>query len=115
MKFARAIVWTCMALVYCGADAQTYPVRPLRAISVSGPGGAGDAMQRLVLDRLGQALGQNAVLDYRPGATAYWRPTSLRRRLRMATRCSSPTLVRSQSTRHSTKGCHTIRSAISSR
>jgi len=57
-----------MALVYCGADAQTYPVRPLRAISVSGPGGAGDAMQRLVLDRLGQALGQNAVLDYRPGA-----------------------------------------------
>ncbi len=69
MKTSGAIVSICIAALHCGSGlAQTYPARPVRAISVSGPGGAGDAMQRLVLDRLGQALGQNAVIDYRPGA-----------------------------------------------
>jgi tripartite-type tricarboxylate transporter receptor subunit TctC len=69
LRFAAAGLAACIATVCSGAGhAQTYPVRAVRAISVSGPGGAGDAMQRLVLDRLGQALGQNAVIDYRPGA-----------------------------------------------
>jgi tripartite-type tricarboxylate transporter receptor subunit TctC len=40
----------------------------MKAIAVSGAGGAGDIMQRLVIEHLSKALGQPIVIDYRPGA-----------------------------------------------
>lgn len=68
-KTVIACALVCIgALLSLPLGAQGYPTKPLRAITVSGAGGAGDFMQRLVIERLGQALGQNVVIDYRPGA-----------------------------------------------
>jgi len=69
MNSLRGLAAFALALLAAAAHAQdTYPSRPLRAITVSGAGGAGDVMQRLIVEQLSKALGQPVVLDYRPGA-----------------------------------------------
>ncbi|MBV9077101.1 MAG: tripartite tricarboxylate transporter substrate binding protein, partial [Methylobacteriaceae bacterium] len=58
-----------LALAAAGsARAQTYPQRPLRVIVPFPAGGGGDTLARLVLTRVGEILGQNIVIDNRPGA-----------------------------------------------
>jgi tripartite-type tricarboxylate transporter receptor subunit TctC len=53
-----------------GADAQNYPVRPIRFVVTGSPGSSGDALGRLVAEGLSQRLGQQVILDNRPGAGA---------------------------------------------
>ena len=54
-----------------GAYAQdTYPVRPIRLIVPSSPGGGTDAAARIISTTLSALLGQQVVIDYRPGAAA---------------------------------------------
>jgi tripartite-type tricarboxylate transporter receptor subunit TctC len=48
--------------------AAEYPERPVRIIIPYGPGGVGDVTTRLVGDKLGKRLGQQFVVDNRPGA-----------------------------------------------
>lgn len=74
------ITWTkpvsigVLALVAGGAAAQTartadnYPVRPIRVVIGFTPGGQPDIVARLVAPKLGAALGQQIVIDNRPGA-----------------------------------------------
>lgn len=50
------------------AAAQTYPTKPLRMIIPFPPGGATDIGGRYVAQKLGDALGQQAIPDNRPGA-----------------------------------------------
>jgi tripartite-type tricarboxylate transporter receptor subunit TctC len=48
--------------------AQTWPIRPIRAIVPTGPGSAVDAIARLVFDQLSKQLGQTIVVENRAGA-----------------------------------------------
>jgi tripartite-type tricarboxylate transporter receptor subunit TctC len=49
------------------AAAQTYPSRPVRIIVGYPPGGATDAMGRLIAQQLSERLGQQFIVENRPG------------------------------------------------
>lgn len=49
-------------------SAESYPQRPIRLIIPFAPGGAADIIGRMLGAKLGEALGQQFVIDIRPGA-----------------------------------------------
>ena len=49
--------------------AEDYPARPIRMIVPSGAGGVTDVLGRVVAHKLGASLGQQVVIDNRPGAS----------------------------------------------
>lgn len=50
------------------AVAQSYPTRSVRFIVAVPPGGSTDTLSRLVAQKLGESLGQQIIVDNRPGA-----------------------------------------------
>jgi tripartite-type tricarboxylate transporter receptor subunit TctC len=61
-------VATLFALAPSAADAQTYPNRPIRLLHGFSPGGAADALARIVSDGLSKRLGQPVIVEAKPGA-----------------------------------------------
>jgi tripartite-type tricarboxylate transporter receptor subunit TctC len=59
---------TVIGLAPGAAPAQTYPVKSIRIIGPSSPGGGIDASGRILAAALTQSLGQQVVLENRPGA-----------------------------------------------
>jgi tripartite-type tricarboxylate transporter receptor subunit TctC len=62
----------CLALatpLHTTLAAETYPSRPVRLIIPSGAGGVTDILARSIAPKLGDALGQQVVIDNRPGAS----------------------------------------------
>lgn len=57
----------CMALPLHAAE--NWPVKPVKLIVPSAPGGVADLHARLIADKLSSALGQPIVVDNRPGAS----------------------------------------------
>lgn len=48
--------------------AQTFPTKPVRIINPAAPGGNSEVFFRLLQPKMSEALGQQFVMDYRPGA-----------------------------------------------
>jgi tripartite-type tricarboxylate transporter receptor subunit TctC len=65
---ATAIVALAIACLAAPATAQDYPSRPLRVIVPLPPGGAIDTVVRTMAYRLTEGIGQNVIVDNRPGA-----------------------------------------------
>jgi tripartite-type tricarboxylate transporter receptor subunit TctC len=61
----------CALLAPFGAQAQTYPERPIHLIVAFVPGGATDTMARQIQQDLSEALGQPVVVENRPGGSGY--------------------------------------------
>ena len=73
MKRGFELFVTGVLLLSCAgysglAQAQTWPVRPIRVIVPLAPGGTGDTLGRLAGDLISSAVGQTAVIDNRSGA-----------------------------------------------
>jgi len=66
-SFAIALGLALLAATPVPAYPQQYPTRPVRLIVPYSPGGASDNIARIVMPRLGEALGQTIVIDNRPG------------------------------------------------
>ena len=68
---ALRLCWRAVLLAACVSgtvQAQNYPARPVRLIVPFSPGGAADVPGRILADRLTHALGQQVVIENRPGA-----------------------------------------------
>ena len=63
-------VAAAVAALFAGgpAQAQTYPAKPVRLIVPFGVGGSVDTLSRLVAQPIGDAWGQQILVDVRPGA-----------------------------------------------
>ena len=67
----RALLLVLSSLLLCAttAGAQTYPVKPMRLIVADAAGGAPDQLGRILGQKLSEILGQQMVVDNRPGAS----------------------------------------------
>lgn len=67
--------WTAVGILVLGSlaaagrvEAQSYPVKPVRIIVPTAPGGGNDFVARHVGQKLGERLGQQFIVENRPGA-----------------------------------------------
>ena len=68
VRLRRALAFAA-ALAWGWSWSAEYPTKPLTLIVASVPGGAQDAVARLIADRLSQRLGQRVVVEYKPGGS----------------------------------------------
>jgi tripartite-type tricarboxylate transporter receptor subunit TctC len=66
--FSLAALGTAM-FVSAATHAQSYPDRPIRMIVPSAPGGLPDTQARLIANEIGKQMGQQVVVENRPGAS----------------------------------------------
>ena len=65
-----AAVAMAVTLVAAGAtQAQDYPTRPITLVVSTAPGGGNDIMARVIGERMSRTLGQQIVVENRPGAS----------------------------------------------
>lgn len=66
MRVVAALI-AVLSMAAGSAEAQTWPDRPVKFIVTQAAGGTPDIIARLLAERLGQAIGQQVVVDNRPG------------------------------------------------
>ena len=68
MNTLRGICLLVLSVVPFVAGAQSYPTKPIRLIVADAAGGAPDQLARILGQRLSESLGQQVLVDNRPGA-----------------------------------------------
>ena len=64
----RRLLFLLAALACASASAQDYPSKPIRYVVPFPPGGSSDLIARAIAPRLSEKLGQQVVVENRPGA-----------------------------------------------
>lgn len=67
-RSACALLSGLTVLSWCAQAVETYPARPIRLIAPYGAGGSYDLIARLLAQKLTEQLGQQVIVDNRPGA-----------------------------------------------
>jgi tripartite-type tricarboxylate transporter receptor subunit TctC len=70
MRVGRMLLWVAIGWVSGQHALAAYPERPIRMIVPSAAGGQPDTNSRLVAAELGKLIGQQVVVDNRPGASS---------------------------------------------
>jgi tripartite-type tricarboxylate transporter receptor subunit TctC len=68
MRILVCVFALAAALLGCAAQAQDYPTKPIRFIVSFPPGGSSDLMARLIAPRMAERMGQQVLVENRPGA-----------------------------------------------
>ena len=68
LRMSVVLVPLALACLALNAAAQAYPAKPVRLIVADAAGGAPDQLGRLVAQKLSESLGQQVLVDNRPGA-----------------------------------------------
>ena len=97
------------------AHAQPYPYRPVRMVIGSAPGSGNDIAGRIVIAKMSEALGQQIVMENRPGANQAIAAEIVARAPATAIPCCCAELSRLPSIRRCTRSCVMTRSGISRR
>ena len=64
----RILTGLLLALMATSVWAQSWPTRPVRMIIAFPPGGPTDLVSRVLAQRLSEQLGQQVIVDNKPGA-----------------------------------------------
>ena len=73
VRAGTAIVSACCFADIVGGRAQQYPSKPVRIIVASAPGGGTDVIARVIGQKLGELLGQQVIVENRPGGREHHR------------------------------------------
>ena len=69
LNFSSLTALQAQTVLASSAASPAWPTKPITLVVTYPPGGGADAMARLIAPKLGEALGQNVIVENKPGAS----------------------------------------------